>query len=133
MKAEPARLRVQEHDGVTVVSFGDASILDVVTIQSVGRQLYELVDGKQRRQIVLDFGAVRFLSSQALGVLLTLRRKADKAGARVMLCGLLPELEQVFRITKLDEMFQFHARVDQAVAALRAHPEDRGVDSPAAD
>jgi len=76
---QPSGLKVMQQGGVTLVAFGDASILDMFTIQKIGRELYDLLENQGHKRVVLDFGDVRFLSSQALGVLLTLRKKADKA------------------------------------------------------
>lgn len=111
-------LRVTDNAGVAVVGFRDASILDVVTIQRIGKELYDLVEVENKRTLVLDFADVRFLSSQALGVLLTLRRKGDKHGARIVLSAIRPELARVFKITNLDKLFEFFETTEKAVAAL---------------
>jgi len=116
--AEQPSLRIEESEGVTIVSFRDASILDAVTTQRIGRQLYEVVENAGKRKVVLDFDNVRFLSSQTLGVLLTLRRKADKAGVKVALASIRPELVRVFEITNLDKLFGFFKSTEDAVASL---------------
>lgn len=100
-------LRVDDVGGVTLVTFKDNSILDVAAIQRIGNELYGFVDQPDDRRLILNFQNVRFLSSQALGVLLTLRRKAEKTNAKVVLAELRPELARVFRITNLDKMFKF--------------------------
>lgn len=116
--SERPTLKVSQSGGVTVVSFHDASILDVVTIQRIAAELYGLVEAQQCRKIVLDFAAVRFLSSQALGVLLTLRRKADQAGATIALATIRPELLRILQITTLDRLFPYFNAVPDAVEAL---------------
>lgn len=116
--ADESSLRVEEINGVTVVNFRDASILDVLTIQRIGRELYEIVEGRKAKKIVLDFGDVRFLSSQALGVLLTLRKKCDKEKAKVALARIRPELARVFKITNLDKLFNFYDDRDDAIQQM---------------
>jgi anti-sigma B factor antagonist len=116
--SERTTLKVSQSGPVTVVSFHDASILDGVTIQRIAAELYGLVETQQCRRIVLDFASVRFLSSQALGVLLTLRRKAEKAGATIALAAIRPELMRVFQITNLDKLFPHFNAAPQAVEAL---------------
>ncbi|MFO0840423.1 MAG: STAS domain-containing protein [Phycisphaerae bacterium] len=113
-----ATLRISDDQGVTVVEFRESSILDALTIQQIGRDLYELVDSKEKKLVLLDFDDVRFLSSQALGVLLTLRRKADKAGAKVALCSIKPELVRIFQLTNLDKLFQFFDTKENAFIGL---------------
>jgi anti-sigma B factor antagonist len=119
-------LKTDEADGVLIVSFQDASILDTLTIQKIGRELFEIVETQAKRKVILDFGEVRFLSSMALGVLLTLRRKADKAGAAIALTRVRDELARVFEITNLDKLFQFFNTNEEAVAHLAAAPSSSG-------
>ena len=120
MAEQPGGLKITETEGVTLVAFRDASILDATNTQRIGRQLYELVESGSHAKVVLDFVAVRFLSSQTLGVLLTLRRKADKAKVRIVVAGIRPELHRIFEITNLDKLFEFFETSDKAVAALSA-------------
>ncbi len=115
-------LNVEDVGGVTVVGFRDASMLDMVTIQRVSRELYDVVEGQGKRKIALDFKEVRFLASQALGMLLTLRRKAEAAGATVVICGLRPELARVFHLTNLDRMFDFLDTSAEAITKLGGTP-----------
>jgi anti-sigma B factor antagonist len=116
--AEQPSLKTEEADGVTIVSFHDAPVLDTLTTQRIAHRLYELVEDSRLRRIVLDFEQVRFLASQALGVLLTLRRKADKAGVKIAVARIRPELVRVFQITTLDKLFDFFESTADAVAKL---------------
>lgn len=110
-----SNLFVQTIKTVTVVNFGDATILDSLHIERIGQELYELVDRFDRRRIVLDFSGVRFLSSQALAVLLTLRRKLEAVKGKVVICGLRPDLREIFRITKLEKIFEFQPDEERAL------------------
>src|SRR5262245_16931882 len=112
-------LIVEPADGVLVVRFRDNSILDASTIQRIGRELHELIERSTSGQIVLDFTDVRFFSSEALRLLLGLRHRVDKAGARMALCGLRPDLDRIFKLTALDKLFQFFPDSTSARAALQ--------------
>ena len=102
----------------TVVNFRSSSILDSTVIEAMGRELYALVDERAARQLVLDFTNVRFLASQAVGVLLTLKKKADRIKGEVAICGMRPEIQQVFKIMKLEKLFAFHKTEKDALAGL---------------
>jgi len=67
----------------------------------IGEELYDLVDNKNRKKLILDFTKVQFLSSSALGVLITLRKKSAPSRARWGFCALRKELVKVFEITRL--------------------------------
>jgi anti-anti-sigma factor len=118
MAGQPG-LRIEESHGVTIVGFGDVPMLDTVTTQHVAPALYALVENPANRRIVLDVADVRFLSSQTLGVLLTFRRRADKADIKVAIAGLRPELARVFEITNLDKLFTFCQSAQDALAQFK--------------
>ena len=114
MPAKP-ELLIQHLKNVTVVDFGDSTILDTMQIEGIAQQLYDLVDKLDRRQLVLDFSKVRFLSSQTLGVLLTVRKKLQAVKGRMVICGLRKQLYEVFRISKLDKLFEFQPDEEKAL------------------
>ena len=109
------RLHIQTIGGVTVANFSDTSILDATVIDALGEELYDLVENQDRRRLVLDFEKVRFLSSQALGMLITLRKKTDAAKGRIALCAMRPELFKVFKISNLHKLFKFYENEEKAL------------------
>ena len=110
-----SQLVVQNIGGVVVANFTDASILDAQAIESIGQQLYELVDEKAQRKILLDFSRVRFLSSSMLGVLISLQKKAQAIKGQVAICSLIPDLKKPFKITHLDKLFKFYDDEEEAL------------------
>jgi anti-sigma B factor antagonist len=111
-----SRLLIHPIRDVTIVNIQDASILDTAQVEQLGEELYDLVDGKNRKKLILDFTKVQFLSSSALGVLITLRKKAAAIKGEVVICGLRKELMKVFSITNLDKMFAFRPDEKEALA-----------------
>ncbi|HVP09934.1 MAG TPA: STAS domain-containing protein [Phycisphaerae bacterium] len=102
-----ANLLIEDYAGVLVVTFTDSSILDTGVIEQIGKDLYQLTDEQCRQKLILDFSNVKFLSSQALGILLMLHKKAAAIKGEVVLCALRPELKKIFTITSLDKVFKF--------------------------
>ena len=111
------RLDREDIGDVTVVNFTDRKILDEQNIQVIGEQLFSLVDEAGRRKILLNFGNVEYLSSAALGKLITLNTKLQQAGGRLVLCNIDPQIHEVFEITKLDKFFKI---MKEEQAALQA-------------
>ena len=101
--------------GVTVVNFRNSSILDSVAVDGIGQELYPLVDEKAVRKLVLDFSSVRFLSSQMLGVLLSLQKKIASIKGRMVICGLREELFKVFKIMRLEKILTFAESEEKAL------------------
>jgi anti-anti-sigma factor len=100
---------------VTVANIEDASILDLAQVESLGQQLYDLVDTRNCRKLILDFTKVKFLSSSALGVLVNLQKKMTEIKGTLVICALRADLMRVFEITKLKKLFTF---CDDETAAL---------------
>ena len=71
-----------------------------------------------RRSIVLNFTNVEFLSSAALGKLITLDRKVKAHQGRLKLSNIRPEILEVFQITKLNKVFDIRGEEAEAVAAF---------------
>ncbi|RPI64629.1 MAG: anti-sigma factor antagonist [Planctomycetaceae bacterium] len=111
-------LLVNEFYGTTVVTFQDSLILDGVVVDAIGQELYELVDKKAKRKIILDFTTVKSLSSSLIGVIITLQRKSAAINGRVILCGVRDELMKVFKIVSLDKILMFAKNEDAAMSVL---------------
>jgi anti-sigma B factor antagonist len=105
-QAKKRRIEVEEVEGVAIVEFVDKRILDEQNIQLIGDQLFELVDDLGKKKLLLNFANVEYLSSAALGKLMTLNKKVKTAGGELRLCNIKPEIKEVFSITKLDKMLR---------------------------
>jgi len=53
-----------------------------------------------------------------LGVLIRLRKRAEAIHGRVVICGLRPELHKVFKISKLDRLFDFYSNEEEALKSF---------------
>jgi anti-sigma B factor antagonist len=96
---------VQPVGKLTVVEFHTASLMDPHLLERVGHAIYLLVDEQGHRALILDFTQVQFLSSQAIGILLTLKKKLEKLPhSSLVLCGVGPTLLQLLKITRLDRV-----------------------------
>ena len=112
------RLTVTDKGDVTIVGFVDRKILDESSIQDLGIELFSLIESEGVRRLVLNFTRVDFLSSAALGKLTTLDRKVKAAKGKLKLCCIRPEIYEVFKITRLDRLFEIHPDEESAVAAI---------------
>ena len=107
-------LDIDEVGDVTVVRFRDHKIVEDINIQQLGQELFQLVEVDNRDKLLLNFSAVGFLSSAALGKLITLDKKMKAHGGSLKLSNIRPEIYEVFAITKLNRLFDI--RDDEADA-----------------
>jgi anti-sigma B factor antagonist len=90
---------------VAMVRFLDRKIIDAANIQELGDELFALVEKEQRKNLLLNFASVEFLSSAALNKLIILDKKVKGAAGKMRLCNLRPEIYEVFAITRLNQLF----------------------------
>ncbi len=112
-------LDVSEIGEVTIVRFRDNKIVEDINIQELGQELFKLVEVDGRRRLLLDFATVDFLSSAALGKLITLDKKMKAHGGVLKLSNIRPEIYEVFAITKLNRLFDIRPDDADALAAFQ--------------
>ena len=112
------RIDVTKSGDVSVVKFRDRKILDEAAIQELGSELFALVEVDNRKTIHLDFEGVEFLSSAALGKLITFDRKVKTSKGRLKMCGIAPGILEVFQVTKLNKVFDIRPDAGEALAAF---------------
>jgi anti-sigma B factor antagonist len=112
------RLNVSDVGDVTVVRFVDRKILDELNIQELGQELFQLVEEENKIRLLLNFHQVEFLSSAALGKLITLDKKVKAHGGKMKLSNIRPEIYEVFAITKLNKLFDIKEDEADALAAF---------------
>ncbi|MFM8570490.1 MAG: STAS domain-containing protein [Pirellula sp.] len=106
------RINVMDNGGVHVVTFVDKKIVDSGTIEQLGDELTGLVINEKKNMLLLNFDSVEFMSSAALNKLISLNKKVKDAAGQLKLCCLRPEIGEVFKITRLDRVFDI--RKDEA-------------------
>lgn len=101
-------------DGILTVSFDDARILDETQLEKIGVDLVEMLNKTTEDRVILDFRNVKFMSSSMLGKLVQVHKKCQEFKVKLKLASIDPEIRQVFKITKLDKLFEIEA--DEASA-----------------
>lgn len=66
------------------------------------------------KSIILDFEDLQFLSSAGLRVILTLAKKIQAAGGKLVFCGLKGSVKDVFDIAGFTGMFPVYANLELA-------------------
>ena len=103
---------------MTVVRFRDHKIVEDVNIQELGSEMFQLIEVENRNKLLLNFSAVDFLSSAALGKLITLDKKMKAHGGTLKLSNIRPEIFEVFTITRLNRLFDIKDDEADALAAF---------------
>jgi anti-sigma B factor antagonist len=113
-----ANLNVRRQGNVCVVELQDRKILEEVVINQIGERLSEVVESESEPRILLDFRAVEHLSSAALGMLITLHRQVVDRQGKLALANIHPQIFEVFKITRLNKLFNIQPTTDDAINSL---------------
>ena len=108
----------ENHDGVVVATIIGGTFQEEKRILATLKKLGEVIDAKQGVRLVLDISSVEYLSSAGLGRLVALLKKAMAGGGSLHLAGLRPEIQELFEVMRLTQIFKLFPDVDQARCAF---------------
>ena len=119
MQEESPRLSVTIQNHVMVVDLIDRKLLDEVNIAQLGNQLGALIGDNDDPRIVINFSSVAHMSSSALGMLITFHKRVAEKKGQLRLCCIQPSIYEVFKITRLNEIFTIDQTLAEAMDGLR--------------
>jgi anti-sigma B factor antagonist len=120
MEQPSSHVKIRREGPVSVVQFADRKILEELSIHEIGEELRTLADAEPQIKLLLDFGNVDHLASAALGMLITLHKKVQEQNGKLKLSNINRQIFQVFRITRLNRVFEIHDTTEQALKSFDA-------------
>lgn len=112
-------LELDDAGDVLVVKFNQASILDQMIIDQIGREFDQVhLEAAANRKVLLNFQTVEYMSSAMLGKLIQLHRRCKADKIKIKFCGIAKNPLDVFKITKLDKLFEIHKDAPTALATF---------------
>ena len=113
-----AAITTQQNGEVLVVGFTDSKILDTQRIEQIGKELQEAVPQAIHKKLLLNFRGVSFMSSAMITKLVMLNKICKAQGVALKFCEVSPNVEEVFKITKLNKIFDIQSDEEKAVASF---------------
>jgi len=111
----PERIKITtaERDGATIITIsGDLSLAAIEEFEVAINTLA----GKRPKLAVFDMTAVSFVSSLAMGSLVSLHHSMKTtSGGRIVLAGLQPMIRRAFETAKLNQLIGLVDSVDEAI------------------
>jgi len=120
MERPSSHLRIKRSTGVSVIEFADRKILEELSIQEIGEELHQVVESEPGIKLLLNFKNVDHLSSAALGMLITLNKKIKEQSGELKLSDINRQIFEVFKITRLNRVFEIHETADQALTQFQS-------------
>jgi anti-sigma B factor antagonist len=113
----------QVNGDVLVVYFNDAKILDESKINQIHTELCEMVSKAESQKLLLNFQNVAFMSSAMIGKLILVYKKCKTDQVDLKFSNISPNIMEVFKIMKLNKMFEMH---EDEGKALKSYEKKKG-------
>jgi anti-anti-sigma factor len=123
---QPVKIRysdcfeVEQAGGTALIRFEDPAVLHNHNTCRLADDLYGLVDQHDMVNLVLDMSGVRFMSSDVLGTLVNLHRKARAAGGKLVLARVSDRIARMFHVTRLDTILTLQVQTQETEFAAGA-------------
>ncbi|HEU5090647.1 MAG TPA: SpoIIE family protein phosphatase, partial [Roseiflexaceae bacterium] len=103
-------------DDVLVVTLPNR--LDVVAVAAIEQPLGQAV-AAHRGKVLIDLSHVVFIASMALRMLLDVQKSVGPLGGDVRLCGMQPQVAEVFRKSRFEQLFTAYTDREAGLAAFQ--------------
>ena len=113
-----AEIHSQTNGEVLVVYLGHNRIVDQAMIDEIARTLDRLMNKCEHGKMLINFEGVKFMGSAMLGKLISLNKRCKDAAIHLKLCSIDPQIMQVFKMTKLDKVFDIQPDEGRGLAAF---------------
>ncbi|MEP2029576.1 MAG: STAS domain-containing protein [Paracoccaceae bacterium] len=101
-------------DTIRTVTVDDTRIDAAVAIQFKDAMRAETEEGPNR--VILDLSIVEFIDSSGLGAIVASMKQLGR-DRKLDLAGLTPAVDKVFRLTRMDSVFNLYPTLDAALDA----------------
>jgi anti-sigma B factor antagonist len=105
---------------ISVRECGAARVVDLVgdvdlgTSPELRRTLFDIL--KVAPKLAVNLRALRYIDSSGIATLIEVLKDAQRLGKQFVLFGLSPAVEDVFRLTHVNRIFQVFETEEEAVA-----------------
>jgi anti-sigma B factor antagonist len=87
-------------------------------IEQLGKELLDSVPQALHKKLLLNFRGVTFMSSAMISKLVLLNKACKTAGVTLKFCEVSSNLMEVFKITKLNKVFDIEKTEEKALASF---------------
>lgn len=106
------------NQGVDIVLFTEGRLVNDALLRQAGQELIKVMNKSEQGKLLINFERVKFMASAMLGQLVNLHKQCKAAKVELKLCSIAPEILEVFKLTRLDAVFDIQDTEARALAAF---------------
>ena len=110
-------LKSRSDDALQVVTVNDTRIDAAVAIAFKDAMRTET--DTENETVILDLNEVQFIDSSGLGAIVAAMKSMGQS-RKLVLAGLTPTVDKVFRLTRMDSVFSVFPTLDGALTELKS-------------
>jgi anti-anti-sigma factor len=103
---------------IHVVQIQSPTLVDGPGLDELKQRTDALRSAQSGIDLLVDLEGVRMLSSAAIGLLGMMHRQTWGAKGRMKLCNVSPDVMKVFKLTRLDSVFDLYPTRDEALKSF---------------
>ncbi len=111
-------ISLRNEKGIVIATILGGKFQEEKRILATLKRLGDVIDSHKKVRLVLDLTTVEYLSSAGLGRLVALLKKAMAGGGYLYLAGLRAEIQELFEVMRLNQIFRIFPAVPEALAAF---------------
>lgn len=103
---------------------GDLLVVQLKDEHLIGKNVHSLMDFFQGlpcpddKKIAVDFGVVKFIDSEFIGVLMNINTSMEKKGVALILFNVTGAIHDIFEITNMTNVFKIYATESEMLKKL---------------
>ena len=109
-------VKISEQDNIVIATPSAQELSEESHTEQLGKYLFDLVEQYNCRNLVLDLSGVGYVTSFALGKMISLHRKIHRHGGKLVLCHVCGVLSDILTNSRLVTYFNISDNVQAAVA-----------------
>ena len=107
-------IQTTSKDGILTIQILDDRLVEPVLLERLFEDVNKALGKTTEDRVIIDFSPVQFMASSALSKLVQVSKKSKEYNTKLKLSGICPEIMEVFKITKLNKVFDIAG--DEAAA-----------------
>ena len=116
-QVEP-KIAVEYAGNATIAVLTAKKILREDEVAALEASMMPLIEAESGVNLVIDFSGVEFLTSSVLGLLIRISKRVYQAEGQLALCNIIPKILEIFKITRLTNIFDIYDDIETATKAL---------------
>jgi anti-anti-sigma factor len=110
----------REGDTIVVIPAVDLRELDYQRIEAGARRVLDLLNGKDIKNVVMDFHKTDYYGSTALGFFVKLLKRVRSRHGRMVFCNVSDHEKEILRVTNLDHSWPIYPSRTEAREAVKS-------------